>query len=250
MITRGGESLLATFERVRIINLAARADRRRETGAEFARLGLPIDGDRVAFHEACRPSDPGGFPTIGTRGCFFSHLQLLEMALRDGVRNMLILEDDLDFSRNVDALIPVALNGLAERHWGVFYGGIVDCSNPSERAKTEPLWRASPTTSVMGTHFVAFSAPVIQLAVPYLTAMAARPPGSLEGGPMHVDGAYSWLRKAYPHVETWIAAPELGHQRPSRTDIHDPGFVDRMPVMRGMVAFARRVKRRLVKSRL
>lgn len=250
MLTRGGQSLLATFERVRIINLAARADRRRETGAEFARFGLSIDGHRIAFHEACRPSDPGGFPTIGTRGCFYSHLQVLELALADGVENILILEDDIDFSRNVEALIPVTLDELTKHQWGVFYGGLLACSIPSERALTGPLWRASPDNGIQGTHFVAFSKPVIHLAVPYLKAIAARPPGSPEGGPMHVDGAYSWLRRAYPHIETWLATPELGHQRPSRTDIHDPRFIDKMPVMRDMAAFARRVKRHLLKRRL
>jgi glycosyl transferase family 25 len=246
MTTKAGEALLATFERVRIINLKSRADRRREASEEFARLGLAIDGDRIAFHEACRPNDPGGFQTIGTRGCFFSHLQVLELALNDGVGNILILEDDLDFSHNVESLIPVALDKLAEHPWGIFYGGLLACSNPSERAVAAPLWRASPDNGVLGAHFLALSKAAIHLAVPYLKAMAERAPGSPEGGSMHVDGAYSWLRKAYPNIETWLATPELGHQRPSRTDIHDLRFIDRAPVMRDMTEFVRRLKRRFL----
>jgi len=246
MTTRAGSSLLATFERVRIINLETRTDRRREISEEFARLGLVVDGNRIAFHAACRPSDPGGFPTIGTRGCFFSHLQVLELALADGVGNVLILEDDLDFSRDAEALIPVALDKLVEHRWGIFYGGLLACSIPSERAATPPLSRASPDNGVLGAHFLALSKAAIHLAVPYLKAIAARPPGSPEGGPMHVDGAYSWLRRSYPHIETWLATPELGYQRPSRTDIHDLRFIDKTPVLRDMVAFARRAKRRFL----
>lgn len=36
---------------------------------------------------------------------------------------------------------------------------------------------------------------------------------------MHVDGAYSWFRKDHPFLRTLLADPELGYQRPSRSDI-------------------------------
>nr|WP_314262213.1 glycosyltransferase family 25 protein [uncultured Devosia sp.] len=246
MTAEAGESLLATFERVRIINLKTRTDRRRETSAEFARLGLPVDGGRVAFHEAKRPSDPGGFQTIGARGCFFSHLGILEAALDDGVENVLIVEDDLDFSRDAEHLLPAALGQLATRHWDVFYGGLLSCSIPAECSTDQPLSRASSGNGVMGAHFIAFSRAAVQLAVPYLNAIAKRPPGSPGGGPMHVDGAYSWLRQAHPELETWFASPELGHQRASRTDIHELCFIDRTPFIRDVATLARRMKRKFL----
>lgn len=246
MMTAAGQSLLATFDRIRIINLRTRKDRRADITREFARLGLSIDGGRVAFHDACRPEEPGGFPSIGTRGCFFSHLQILEAALVDGVRNVLILEDDLDFSDDAEARMSSTLDKLTEHRWGMFYGGHEAYDIPSN---TEgPLVRANPDKGVLTAHFLAFSQEATRLAVPYLTAMAARQAGSPEGGPMHVDGAYGWLRKAYPQIETWLAAPVLGHQRPSRTDIHDLRFFDRMPVLRDIAAVARRLKRRQIRK--
>lgn len=243
MSTESAKSLLATFDRIRIINLPERTDRRREVRSEFARIGLPIDGTTVAFHDANRPTEAGGFQSIGARGCFFSHLEVLESAMSDGVDSVLILEDDLDFSKNFALDLPSALDHLRRHEWGVFYGGLISCTMPEERNADTPLAKASPDNGVQGTHFVAFSKAAISLAVPYLNEMARRPPGSVEGGPMHVDGAYSWLRRAHPHLETWLAAPELGHQRPSRTDIHDLGFIDKTPVIRDVAALARRVKR-------
>lgn len=245
MITTAGQSLLATFDRVRIINLQARADRRREIRQEFSRFGLEIEDagntGKIAFHEACRPDDPGEFPSIGARGCFLSHLQVLEAALNDGVGSILILEDDLDFSNDAEARMPHVFGDLAKRHWGIFYGGYHAYSGPADLESA--LLLIDPDKGLRTTHFLAFSRQAISLAVPYLTTMAARPSGSPDGGPMHVDGAYSWLRKAYPQIETWLVSPELGHQRPSRTDIHELGLVDRTPVLRSLAGVARRLKR-------
>ena len=246
MATTAGKSLLESFERIRIINLATRSDRRREISSEFARLGITINNSKVAFYQADRPQDAGGFETIGARGCFFSHLGVLESALNDGVANVLILEDDVDFSRDAEALIPAALDKLAMQQWGFFYGGHLSRLPLPGGTNPDHLWRASPDEGFSGTHFVALSRSAIQLAVPYFKAMAERPPGSPEGGPMHVDGAYTWLRKAHPQIQTWIAAPELGHQRSSRTDVHDLRSVDRIAVVRDVAAFARRVKRSLL----
>jgi hypothetical protein len=243
MTTEAGQSLLATFDRIRIINLKVRNDRRREVSAEFGRLDLRIDGTKLAFHEANRPTDAGGFQSIGARGCFFSHFEVLEAAMSDGVESVLIMEDDLDFSKSVEFDLPPALGHLRRHQWDVFYGGLLGCSIPDERDANTPLSSASPDNGIQGTHFVALSKAAISLAVPYLDEMARRPPGSMEGGPMHVDGAYSWLRRAYPGLKTWLAAPELGHQRPSRTDIHELGFIDKTPVVRDVAALARRLKR-------
>ena len=79
MPTAAGTALLERFDRVRIVNLKARADRRREMRGELARLGLGLD-DRIALHEACRPDDRGDFPSLGARGCFLSHLTVLDQA--------------------------------------------------------------------------------------------------------------------------------------------------------------------------
>jgi glycosyl transferase family 25 len=48
-----GQELLKHFGAIRIINLASRADRRREITREFAKIGLEITADGpVRFYEA------------------------------------------------------------------------------------------------------------------------------------------------------------------------------------------------------
>src|SRR5690606_31802208 len=86
------------FEAIYVINLAYRADRRLEMSAELARLGLSFDDPKVTLFAAVRPEDAGEFPSVGARGCFMSHLGILHSALALGLRSILILEDDADFT--------------------------------------------------------------------------------------------------------------------------------------------------------
>lgn len=89
---------------------------------------------------------------------------------------------------------------------------------------------------------LALDACAIARLVPYLQAMLERPSGDPAGGPMHVDGAYSWFRRAHPDLRTVLATPPLGYQRPSRTDVHALRWFDRLPGLHRVAALLRRVR--------
>ena len=235
----GRRGLLDGFSHVRIINLPARADRRRSVTAQLAALGASVDGRAIAFQEAVRPSDAGGFETIGTRGCFLSHLETLKVARREKADRLLILEDDVGFSRAEYAAMPVALTALAREDWGIFYGG-----SPATPAGSPLTWVA-PEVSLLLAHFVAFSAPVVDRLIPFMEAMLARPAGSRDGGPMHVDGAYGWFRAINPDVRTFAATPHIAHQTASRTDIHKLRGLDRVTALGPLLGLVRMGKNML-----
>ena len=156
--------------------------------------------------------------------------------------NVLILEDDLDFVPGVTRLLRPVLEALPA-NWGIFYGGCVVDLPPGHQPVTQVL----PSTSIRTSHFVAFNGPVIGRLVDYLDAIVQRPPGHIDGGPMHVDGAYSRFRADHPRIGVFAAIPELGYQRPSRTDIHSLRWFDRTPVVKELIQLIRR--RRAVKKR-
>lgn len=241
--TSAGRALLAAFDRIVVVNLASRTDRLREVSAQLARLGLGFDRPEVLRFDACRFDAAAGFPTPGTRGCFHSHLGVWTEALARGDERVLLLEDDLDFAAGIEPLLPAALDALRAKDWSVFHGAVLQWH--TRALPREPLTPADPGDGILGAHFIAMRGPAMAAVVPYLRAIAARPPGSPEGGPMHVDGAYGWFRHAHPQFETWVATPELGFQRSSRTDIHPLGLIDRTPGLRGLAAIARRIKRSL-----
>ena len=227
---------LSCFDAIYVINLPTRTDRREEMAMQLASVGLAFDSPQVTLFPAVRPTDAGGFESIGARGCFSSHLEALR-ATR-GRKSVLILEDDLDF-------VPGMRVPPLPDDWGIFYGGAKHSVDSTGR-----LTQAGSRDIIICAHFVAFNGAVIERVIAYLEAMLQRPTGDPAGGPMHVDGAYVHFRADNPDVITYLATPDLGYQRPSRTDIHRLRWFDRMPWVRDIAQFARRtIHSRLPKRR-
>lgn len=220
------------FDRIRVINLRHRKDRRSEMEAQLARVGL-LGDPRVEFHVASAPAEPGPFSSRGAHGCFLSHHTLLKEAAEAG-QSVLILEDDCDFLRDS------ATYALPD--FDVFYGGYT-ASDPRNPADSE----------IIGAHFMGYSARAAQAAAKYLTdylrpdfppdPKAAAEPGYNPAIRPPIDGALVWFRRAHPELRTVFAT--LGVQRASRTDIGEQRWFDRIPGLRAIAGLARKAVRSL-----
>lgn len=229
------------FDRIYVINLPHRTDRRREMAAELEKLGLSFASPSVHLFEAVRPDDAGPFPTVGTRGCFLSHLGVLQDASRRGCRSVLVLEDDVDFSSDAARRLEAGRRAIATSAAAMLYGG-----HRLELPAAAEGWVALPPTDAVETaHCVAFHGEAIARCADYLAAMLDRPAGDPAGGPMHVDGAYAWFRRERPTVRTLAATPSVAGQRSSRTDIHALPWFDRLPLVRSLAGVARALRRSL-----
>ena len=232
-----GGVLVDAFDAVYVINLVYRTDRRADMDVELARIGLSFDHPKLHLFRAMRPEAAAGWPTIGARGCFESHLGVLDQACAAGDRQILVLEDDVRWSEALLVTPAETLAALLAKDWACLYGGPIKAT----RTDLPPTLRVLPAEeALIGLHCVALRAPFMQAAQPMLHAMCNRPPGHPDGGPMHVDGAYNHVRRAHPDLRAVIADPGLAHQRASRTDVHDLRWFDRLPVLRSGVAALRR----------
>jgi len=241
--TPAGQALLDVFDTIYVINLRKRTDRLRDMETQLARLGLGFD-DRTIFRlDAWSFSDPGEYPTAGTRGCFHSHRDAWHRGLERSARQtVLVLEDDLNFAADIEQRLPSTIAALQMQDWSIFYGAVLQWS-PTLKPE-QGLGMALPDEGILGGHFIGIRGrEALANLHAYLTAMDNRPAGSPDGGPMHVDGAYSWFRKAYPQLKTFVAQPNLGVQRSSRTDIHQLSWKDRLPVIRDLTDHGRRLMR-------
>jgi hypothetical protein len=153
---------------------------------------------------------------------------------------ILVLEDDLNFSSDFATRFDGLTKSLDHMGWDFWYPSTLVVKPAPTRA--DPLVALPPDSSVLGAHMFAVKRHVIERLVPYLEAMLQRPPGDPAGGPMHVDGAYSWFRREHSDVRTVMATRELGYQRPSRTDIHALKWFDRLPVFSTAAGWLRRVR--------
>lgn len=206
------------FDRIIIINLEKRADRRTEMRRELARIGL-ADDPRVRFFPAIEPSDPGRWKSIGEHGCFMSHRAVVHAAAGAG-ESLLLLEDDCDFT-------DAALSSDWGRGSDVFYGGywVPDFADPHQGI-------------VQGAHCMGFSARAVK-------ALASFFDGTLEnpGSPPPADGVYVDFRREHPDMVANFALPQIAVQRQSASDI-SPGRLDRYWLLAPFLRLARAANRR------
>jgi hypothetical protein len=240
-----GSALLSVFQKVYVINLPERQDRRDACAAQLARIGLGFDHPSVELFRAVRPHVADPFPSIGMKGCFQSHIGVLQAGLESGANRFLLIEDDTDFSRDFPSRIIALANELAAGDWDIFYGWDTDNYAAEEIPGDTRTFEMAPDHAAKLTHFMGFNSEKAQRIHDYLAAMSVREMYHPDGGPMHVDGAYSWFRERNPDVVTLATRTPLAVQRPSRSDIHDPKWFDRVPVMAPVVDRLRQLKARL-----
>jgi len=215
-----------------VINLESRADRR----AAMQRELLRVDWS-ASFFPAIRPLSAGRFTSPGARGCFLSHLEVLKRARDARADHLVILEDDVNFVRGFSDRWKFAMTELDSLEWSVFYPGHAQLGDLPAGLSLIP-----PTRSVLCAHFMMLNGRAIPTIIEGLERILSRPPGHQLGGPMHVDGAYSTIRAQNPTLKTYAIAPVLGYQRPSRTDIRDTRWFDRIPPLEPVVNLFRRLK--------
>jgi GR25 family glycosyltransferase involved in LPS biosynthesis len=229
-----------TFDAIYLINLPERADRKRELERELRRVGLQIDDPKLVWVRAARPSEAGGFPSIGARGCFLSHLSCLQSASERGYGRILILEDDAYFPRFRIKDLETVLEKLKRFNWAIWYGGARHELNVmSTNTEVIPI---EYTAGVQTSHCIALQGNAIRSVRDFLELILTRPGGHPEAGPMHVDGAYSTWRGLNPTAVTLVTLPPVCSQRSSQSDIGVLHWYDRTPLVRRVIATFRRVR--------
>jgi glycosyl transferase, family 25 len=243
--TKAGPDLVRAVGPVVVINLRYRTDRLREVTAELARIGLRPDGTSLHRFDAIRPTESAGFATVGARGCFLSHLGVLERAVEAAWPGVVIVEDDMDFVRGIDRRLRLVLHRLNGVDWGVFHGGTSHAVPGEVIDEALGLQTAWPGAPILLAHFVAFRGPAQARARDYLRAILTRRPGDPAGGAMDVDGAYNHFRADNPDILAILANPPIAVQRPSFADVRDRKWFDQVGIFKPALQIARRIKREL-----
>jgi glycosyl transferase family 25 len=202
--------IIANFDRVRVINLRERSDRRMAMVREFRALGASNHA-KIAFHDAVRPRTALPWRSIGEHGCFLSHLAVIKDAA-EANESVLVLEDDCDFTRAAHRDLPVV---------DVLWGGY-------------KLHEAH----IEGAHCIGFSAKAARRLVPYLAELLN------QTSPPPVDGAYILFCRDNPDLRVLACSPMLAVQRPSDSNIAASSRANH-PLLRSAVRATRPLKRAL-----
>lgn len=227
--------ILDFFERAYVVNLPERHDRRQAIISHLEKVEMPLTPGKLEIFPAIRPTETNGFPGLGTRGCFISHLLILKMARDAGLSNILIMEDDLLIKKQLKTDQNLLIKQLQQTDWGfAYFGHNQTIPSTSLTAQFSPF-----SEEIQTTHFYGVNGKILDRLINFLEVLQQRPPGHPEGGPMHLDGAYNTFRAQNPDVVALRTIPNLGTQRSSRSDVHSNSWFEDTPIISQLVGLAR-----------
>lgn len=227
------------FDRIYVLNLPYRKDRREATSRELAKVGMPFTLEKVELFKAIRADSAGSFPSLGARGCFLSHLMILKQAKKQKLNNILILEDDIAFAENFKTSEEILTEQLSQTDWDLVQFGYMPEQIVNPGKDIFGTFREF-SGSIIGAHFVGINGNTIPRLIYFLEQLMQRPLGHPEGGPMPIDGAFNVFRQQNPDVVRLISVPTFGYQRSSRSDV-TPSWVDKIFILRLIAEPARKL---------
>ncbi|GGX36544.1 glycosyltransferase family 25 protein [Undibacterium squillarum] len=234
-------NLFDYFEKIYLINLPERTDRLKYSLAELKKIGISAQDRRLQVFPGIRPENAERFPGIGARGCYLSHLGVLKDAQKLGVSRFLILEDDFQLCPSALLSQMALIEQIEQTSWDFLFPGH---SHPGHRQNTSAaesslLKCALPLECA---HCYAISPHLLPELITYLEACMQRMPGDPNGGPMHIDGAYSLYRLLHPELRSYVVTSSLVRQRSSRSDITPNQWYDKVTGIKQCAAAFRALK--------
>ncbi len=215
--------ILDYFDRLAIINLPDRDDRRRALTKELSRIGIDIDSPKVTIPDPPMPKTPNGFHSRGVYGSYLSHVEIIEKAYRDGLDTVLVLEDDAIFSRRFRNQQQAIAGHLHDHEWDLcFIGHTVHKKLPD--SPTGLLRFSGP---FIWAHSYAVHRRVMPRLIEYLRQNEQRENGHPEGGKMYIDAAFFFFRQLNPDVICIVSSPCLSVQKGSPSSLNPNSLYQR-----------------------
>ena len=134
--------LADAFERVMVLNLPYKNDRRQRLSRHLMELEL-ADPSKIVWQRALAGDwspPPAWFKAgNGAWGCLQSHLRVVHDALMDGIESYCVLEDDVVFKANAGEALGRTMRALPG-DWGQLYLGGQHLAEPKQRLEGG-LWQ-------------------------------------------------------------------------------------------------------------
>lgn len=243
------------FEHIYIINLPYRQDRRRMITRQLEAAGMPITLKKVEIFPAIRPDHAEGFPNIGARGAFLSHLTILKQAQQQHFSNVLILEDDVIIFKHFQKYQEQIVEQLKQVDWDLVCFGHQEkeqdssvylqppkISKEASMAEYLKLGYLPTTDHATPVHFYGVNATIFARLISFLERAQYHPPGHPHGGATHLDGVYTIFGASNPDVTILKAFPNLGFQASIYSDIHASKWFDQTIGLKQLAMLARKGK--------
>lgn len=211
-------NVLDFFKQKFVINLASRTDRLNQSIAELDKYGLRDGFLRYSGHYFTP-----NHVMAGRAGCFSSHRGAIQVAKDNGSENVLVLEDDFQFTINPIEVLEKCVDFLSKNEWHLFYLGQTTTSEIVERPLEVVQDGVLRLRGGLATHAIAYNKSIYDIILNEVPG-----PDGIINWLIQKESLDGWLmRNIQPKEEfkCYTTDPMLCVQRSSFSDI-DRRFVD------------------------
>jgi GR25 family glycosyltransferase involved in LPS biosynthesis len=191
------------FQEIHCINLDRRTDRWEESEEEFKKHGLNVERFS-AFDGKSLTQMPG--LNAGQLGAIYSHRGIIQKAKDRNLDNILILEDDVKFSDDVNNQFSEIYSRIPDDWDVILFGGNHVGNNPWARGEmrliADNVFKVSHSLAL---HCYAVKNTVYDMAIDALSQMNDTN-----------DALFAQIQK---DINCYIIRPHLAWQRPSYSDL-------------------------------
>ena len=222
---KSSPTLQGYFDKIYCINLSRRTDRWQEMlvickkeNIELERFEA-VDGNPMNWSDNRYPLRLSSFP--GAMGCLASHLNVYKDAKLNNYEKVLIIEDDCDFTENINSIFSENINRLPE-DWDLFYFGGMHNTRGGKfypETITDSIVKAK---EIMTTTCYAVRHTVFDLLINTLEKELPEPYTPIDG--------YLCL-EIQPKCNTYAFHPPIAWQRASHSDVQN-GFRNYSNIMK------------------
>lgn len=193
------------FDKIFVINLDKRPDRYQTFKEEMNKYG--IEGvERISAVDGSSTGILNNRLLQGEIGVLMSHLEIIKKCKSEGLKNVLILEDDLYFTDEIQKIDDYM--SVVPDDWNFIYFGGNHVYGPKPSKINDKILRLNYTVAL---HCVAINSDMFDLIEKTLPEMS-KP----------VDVYYAELHKNYPSYGFY---PNMAKQKPGYSNIQN-GMVD------------------------
>jgi GR25 family glycosyltransferase involved in LPS biosynthesis len=190
------------FEKIYCVNLERRPERWDLSKEQFLIHG--INAERYEAVDGTK-HDRVGKMSHGEVGCLLSHLNILKECKENNISNVLIMEDDVEFHKDLGELFSQYVNELPE--WDILYFGATHalCYPYMDRPPIKVTDHVYKVYNAHATHAYAVNSSCYDLLIDFVSKMEAP-----------LDVIYT---KIQAHLRTYVFRPHLAWQRDDYSDI-------------------------------
>lgn len=218
---RFGRALLKYFDRIYCLNLDSRFDRWQYVSEHFTKFGLKNKVERFSAIDVRNNLElkdqekllQDNFSLLAMCGCMLSHRSIIEKARTEGLKNVLVFEDDVRILQGNIKSLKESLRDLDELEWDIFYLGAT---------YLWPLKKISPylvrvQNGAYATHAIAYNHTVYERV---LDLLPSNPIEFLESGEFEINALDKWLQsKLFDHSKFYGTNPIMVVQTLQESDI-------------------------------